>query len=455
MEKTAAVILAAGQGTRMKSKLPKVLHPLGGMPLIQHILITVEELSLQQTIIVVGYGREEVMDTLGSSYTYAVQEEQLGTAHALKQALAFLQPDIENILVLCGDTPLITSSTLRKLSEEHQQQNAAATVLTAFLDDPAAYGRILRDDQGRLLKIIEAKDATVHQRQIKEINSGIYCFKRPLLEKILAKIGKNNVQKEYYLTDAVAILKEDGYNVFAFAVEDEKEILGINTLLELAEAEKILRRRINASWMEKGVILVDPDAIFIDRRAVLGRDTIIHPFCFVCGPSIIEEDCEIGPFVSLSNSKVGEGTKIRYAVIEDSLIGKECKIGPFAYLRPQTRLDKGVKVGDFVEIKNTIVGEGSKVPHLTYLGDATIGKKVNVGAGTITCNYDGKDKWPTVVEDGAFIGSNANLVAPVVVGKKAFVAAGSTITKNVPPRALAIERSSQKNIENYTKEKED
>jgi len=454
MEKTAAVILAAGQGTRMQSKLPKVLHPLGGMPLIQHILITLKELEPEQIIIVVGYGHQKVMDTLGSSYIYALQEEQLGTAHALKQAQGFLKSDIENILVLCGDTPLITSATLKKLIAEHQSQNAAATVLTAYIDDPLHYGRILRDAQGRLHKIVEAKDATAQEKAVKEINTGIYCFKRRLLEQVLDKIKQNNAQKEYYLTDAVAIFKEDGYNVFALAAENEKEVLGINTRSELAQAEKTLRAQINQSWLEKGVTLIDPELTFIDRRAVLERDVIVQPFSFIYGPSVIEEDCEIGPFVSLYNTKVGQGTKIRNAVIEDSFIGRECKIGPFAYLRPQTRLDKGVKVGDFVEIKNTFVGEGSKVPHLTYLGDATIGKKVNVGAGTITCNYDGKDKWPTVVEDEAFIGSNANLVAPLVVGKKAFVAAGSTITKDVPAKALAIERSRQKNIENYTEDKE-
>lgn len=445
MQGVVAVILAAGEGKRMRSDLPKVLHRVAGKTLVGHVISAVEEAGIEEIILVVGHGGDKVQAELGPKFKYAWQEKQLGTGHALAQARDLAQ-GAETIVVLCGDTPLLRPQTLAHLVAEHRKQKAAATLLVAEVQDPTGYGRVVRDAQGRVQKIIEERDADENIRAIKEINSGTYCFDASRLWPALAEIRPENAQGEYYLTDVIALFCRQGEVVQAVLCTDPEEILGVNDRVQLACAGKILRRRINEELMLKGVTLVDPDNTYIDAGVEVGRDTIIFPFTFLEGKTSIGSGCTLGPHATIRDSRIGDDTVITYAVIQECTIGAWCQVGPFAYLRPGTVLADRVKVGDFVEIKASRIGEGSKVPHLTYLGDAMVGKEVNIGAGTITCNYDGHKKWPTIIGDGAFIGSNTNLVAPVEVGEKALIGAGSTITENVPAGALALGRARQVNL---------
>jgi len=446
----ASIVLAAGKGTRMKSKVPKVLHKVSGKALIWHVCQAASHLGVQESIIVVGHQAEDVEIAMGDKYKYALQVEQLGTGHAVMQAEPYLDKEIETIIILCGDTPLLTGLTLQKLLKHHQETKASATVLSAVLTDPSNYGRIVRNADGQVKMIVEEKDALSQERAIKEINSGTYCFNREALFNALKEITPENKQGEYYLTDVIGILVENNQRVEAIAVEDPIEISGINTRIHLAEAEKVFQKRVNEKWMLEGVSIVDPNVTYIETSVEIGMDTIILPFSQLKGDTIVGEDCVIGPQTTLENTHVGNLTHINTTISTDAKIGSNCTIGPFSYLRPGTQLADNVKIGDFVEIKKSIVGENSKIPHLSYIGDCTIGESVNVGAGTITCNYDGKNKWQTVLEDGAFIGSNTNLVAPVVIGKNVTIGAGSTITQDVPAEALAIAREKQKNILNWT-----
>lgn len=443
----ASIILAAGKGTRMKSKKPKVLHQIAGKPLLWHVCKAASDVGVDETVIVVGYKGDEVKEALGDSYKYALQAEQLGTGHAVMEAEEYISDDIDTVLVLSGDAPLLTEASLKKLVQHHKIKGLAATVLSAIVPDATNYGRIVRDN-GLVKKIVEEKDASPEERSINEINSGIYCFNKQLLFKALKKIKPENKQGEYYLTDVIEILVKDNHLVDATAVEGFVEILGINDRVQLSEAEQVLRTRINTKVMENGVTLIDPDATYIEASVQVGLDTIIYPFSYLRGDTVIGEDCIIGPGTILENTIIGSGTEIKETTAVDAQIGENCKIGPFSYLRPGTELGANVRIGDFVEIKNTQVGHNSKIPHLSYIGDSAIGEGVNVGAGTITCNYDGKNKWQTTIEDKAFIGSNTNLVAPVIVGKNAMIGAGSTITKDIPANALAIARGKQKNILN-------
>ena len=441
MHNLVAVIMAAGKGTRMKSKLPKVMHSLAGKALIEHVLDTVTQVGIERPLVIVGHGREEIGTRISERAELVVQTEQLGTGHAVMQALPYLN-GAQTVLVLSGDQPLLKTETLKSLIELHEAQGVSATVLTAYMDQPFGYGRVIKDGEF-IIKIAEEKDATFEQRQINEINTGTYCFKVSALKEALGKITTQNAQGEYYLTEVFDVLLKLGEKVLAYRTLDSNEALGINSRTQLAEAEGILRERILEHWMSEGVTIVDPSSTFIDVAVELAQDVTILPFTRLMGKTRIDEDAVIGPQTSLENCEVGCGSEVTYTVGKDAVIGERCHIGPFAYLRPGSKLEAEVKVGDFVEIKNSYVEMGAKIPHLSYIGDTHVGKSVNIGAGTITCNYDGVNKHPTKIGDYAFIGSNTNLVAPVEVGEHAVTGAGSTITKNVPAKALAVERSPQ------------
>ncbi|MDQ0257859.1 bifunctional UDP-N-acetylglucosamine pyrophosphorylase/glucosamine-1-phosphate N-acetyltransferase [Evansella vedderi] len=448
-----AVILAAGKGTRMKSDLYKVLHPVGGKPMVQHIVDQVKGCKVKKVITVVGHGAEKVKDQLGAEVSYVLQEEQLGTGHAVMQAESLLSGEKGTTVVLCGDTPLLTQQTIDALIEEHETQKAKATILTAVADDPTGYGRIIRDNDGTVRKIVEHKDATNEELTVKEINTGTYCFDNEALFKALKKVGNDNVQGEYYLPDVVEILQEQGEVIAAYGTDDFNETIGVNDRVALSRAEILMKNRINKQMMINGVTLIDPNNTYISSDAKIGRDTVVYPGSIIQGNTEIGEGCIIGPYTEIINSKIGNETTIKQSVVHDSEIGNIVSIGPFSHLRPQTRLGNHVRVGNFVELKKMSMGDGSKASHLSYLGDAEIGTNVNVGCGSITVNYDGKNKYLTKVEDGAFIGCNSNLIAPVTIGREAYVAAGSTITEDVPGESLAIARQRQTNKEGYVKKK--
>lgn len=451
MSNLVAVIMAAGKGTRMKSKLPKVMHSLAGKTLIEHVLDMVGQAGVDRPIVVVGHGREDVEARIINRARIVVQSEQLGTGHAVMQAMPYLEGE-QTVLVLSGDQPLLKSETLNALVELHHAQRASATVLTAYMEQPFGYGRIIKEGEN-LLKIVEEKDATPDERKIKEINTGTYCFKGSALRDALLKITTQNAQGEYYLTEVFDVLLKHEEKIITYCTVNSQEALGINSRGQLAEAEGIVRKSILEHWMAEGVTIMDPSSTFIDAEVELAQDVTILPFTRLLGKTRIEEDAVIGPQTNLENCTVGRGSEVTYTVAREAEIGESCHIGPFSYLRPGTKLEARVKVGDFVEIKNSWIEVGAKVPHLSYIGDTHVGKSANIGAGTITCNYDGVNKHPTRIGDHAFIGSNTNLVAPLEVGDYAVTGAGSTITKNVPAKALAVERSQQVVKEQWHREK--
>ncbi|MDR3289008.1 MAG: bifunctional UDP-N-acetylglucosamine diphosphorylase/glucosamine-1-phosphate N-acetyltransferase GlmU [Peptococcaceae bacterium] len=438
MSNVAAVIMAAGKGTRMKSKLPKVMHRLAGEPLIGHVLALTERMGIVNPLLVLGHGRSLIEEYIREKASVVLQLEQLGTGHAVMQALPLLQ-EAEDVLILSGDQPLLRPETVQSLLTLHKERDAVATVLTAELPEPYGYGRVIRNGS-QLLKIVEEKDATAEERLIREVNTGTYCFKVNALRAALQRLTPQNAQGEYYLTGVFDFFLAAGSPVFTYCTPDRHEALGINSRVQLAEAEQICRQRLLRYWMDEGVTIEDPATVYIEAGVKLGSDVVLKPFVHLRGKTVIAGDSALGPQVDLESCVCDTGTEIRYTVAKEAVIGKNCVIGPFAYLRPGTKLDDGVKVGDFVEIKNSRVGSASKIPHLSYIGDADIGSQVNIGAGTITCNYDGVNKYLTQIGDGVFIGSNSNLVAPVEIGENAFVGAGSTITKKVPAGALAVER---------------
>lgn len=449
MTKRYAVILAAGQGTRMKSKLYKVLHPVAGKPMVQHVIDHLHAVQLDKLITVVGFGAERVKEEVGMQTEYVVQEEQLGTAHAVLQAEKLLADKEGTTIVACGDTPLISGETFLRLVEHHETTGASATVLTANTPDPAGYGRVIRNADNEVERIVEHKDASTEELLVNEINTGTYCFNNRDLFEALQKVSNDNAQGEYYLPDVIEIMKNEKKLVTAFLTADFEETLGINDRVALAEAERIMKKRINEKHMHNGVTIIDPEQTYISADAVIGQDVTIYPGTIIKGKTIIEKDAVIGPNSELKDAEIGENTVVKQSVVHDSKIGKDAQVGPFAHVRPDSTVGDHTKVGNFVELKKASLGDESKVSHLSYIGDANVGKNVNIGCGTITVNYDGKKKHLTTIGDNAFIGCNSNLIAPVTIGDGAYVAAGSTINKDVPDNALSIARARQTNKEGY------
>ncbi|MDI3534006.1 MAG: bifunctional UDP-N-acetylglucosamine pyrophosphorylase / glucosamine-phosphate N-acetyltransferase [Thermosediminibacterales bacterium] len=456
MKYGAAVVLAAGKGTRMKSRKPKVLHKVAGRPMVEYVIKAVKAAGFSKCLVVVGYRASEVKQELGNDVEYVLQKQQLGTAHAVKQTYEALNSDILknedfNIMVLNGDTPFITAETLKKVNDFRIENGFTCVVVTAEMDNPTGYGRIIRSEGKELKAIVEEKDASMEEKKIKEINSGIYSFNARLLFSALEEINNDNSQREFYLTDVIKVFRDRGLAVGAYKIKNPFEIIGINNRLHLAEAEKNMRKIILNKLMLSGVTILDPESTYIDEGVEIGRDSIIYPSTFIEGDTKIGENCVIGPHTRIYNSIIENSVEIRESVILESSIGSETKVGPYAHIRPGTEIAQGVKIGDFVELKKSRIGNGSKIPHLAYVGDAHIGQKVNVGAGVIVVNYDGEKKHLTQIEDGAFVGCNTNLIAPVKVGKGAYVAAGSNITDEVPPDSLAIARCRQINKKDWKK----
>lgn len=451
MDKRFAVVLAAGQGTRMKTKLYKILHPVCGKPMVEHVVDEALKLSLSKLVTIVGHGAEEVKKQLGDKSEYALQAKQLGTAHAVKQAQPFLADEKGVTIVICGDTPLLTAETMEQMLKEHTQREAKATILTAVAEDPTGYGRIIRSENGAVQKIVEHKDASEEERLVTEINTGTYCFDNEALFRAIDQVSNDNAQGEYYLPDVIEILKNEGETVAAYQTGNFQETLGVNDRVALSQAEQFMKERINKRHMQNGVTLIDPMNTYISPDAVIGSDTVIYPGTVIKGEVQIGEDTIIGPHTEIMNSAIGSRTVIKQSVVNHSKVGNDVNIGPFAHIRPDSVIGNEVKIGNFVEIKKTQFGDRSKASHLSYVGDAEVGTDVNLGCGSITVNYDGKNKYLTKIEDGAFIGCNSNLVAPVTVGEGAYVAAGSTVTEDVPGKALAIARARQVNKDDYVK----
>lgn len=451
MSNRYAVILAAGKGTRMQSKLYKVLHKVCDRTMVELVLDSVENLNMQEVVTVVGCGAEKVKEAIGDRSKFVLQEEQLGTAHAVKMAKPILLNKEGTTIVMYGDTPLIKAETVDSMLSHHENTNAKATVLTAYADDPYAYGRIIRDEHNKLLKIVEEKDATEEEKAIKEINSGIYCFDNELLFDMLEKVKNDNAQGEYYLPDLLYMIREAGHIIETYLCNDFDETFGVNDRVALAYAENVMRSRINTKHMLQGVTLVDPNSTYIAPNAIIGKDTTIYPNVTIKSNTIIGEDCQIKPNSYIENSKIGNGVKILASTIIDSAVGDNSSVGPYSHLRNNSALGSEVRIGNFVELKNATYGDGSKTAHLSYIGDASIGSNTNIGCGTITVNYDGKNKYRTTIGNDTFIGCNSNLIAPLEIGNGVVVAAGTTVTENVQDDSLAIARVKQENKEGYAK----
>ncbi len=452
MEKIFSVVLAAGEGKRMKSSKSKLLHKICGRTIVEWVLDAVAGAGIDESIIVVGHKSEQVKECLGNKQ-YAIQEKQLGTGHAVMQSEEFLKGKKGIVVVLCGDTPLITSETLKNAIEAHKADNNNVTIITSMVDNPFGYGRVLRNSQGTVEKIVEQADATDKEKSCKEINSGMYCFNLEDLFRALNSINNNNKQGEYYLTDTIEVLINEGKRVGAFKMSDSTEILGINDRIQLAQATEVIRNRIIKEHMLNGVSFIMPNTNCLDYNVRIGKDTVVYSGTIIEGETSIGENCIIGPNTRVVSSIVDDDVEINNSVVLKSSISSGTKVGPFAYLRPNSKIGKKVKVGDFVEVKNSSIGDNTKISHLTYVGDAEVGKNVNLGCGVVTVNYDGKNKSKTIIGDNAFIGCNVNLIAPVEVKNNAYVAAGSTITDQVPEDGLAIARSRQLIKENWVKKR--
>ena len=447
------IILAAGLGTRMKSKTLKILHRAAGRPIIDYVLDLASELSAQPPVMVIGHQREQVQQAVDSRARFAIQEEQLGTGHAVLQAAPHVDA-AKRVLILSGDVPLTRRETLQRLLDEHAQSGNALTLLTMKPPDPGMYGRIVRDDSGSVQRIVEANDASEDEKRIDEVNAGIYVFDGAHLFDNLRNLSTNNAQGEYYLTDLLHTLRERGHRVGAVIADDPIEALGVNSRADLAQVDSEIQRRVVEKLMREGVTFRNPSTVVIDSTVTIGADTVIYPFVTIEGTTRIGRDCVIEPGVHLMNVQIADNVHVKTGTVaEDAIIEEEASVGPYAHLRPGSKLGRKVKVGNFVETKKAVFGEGAKASHLSYIGDAEVGAGVNIGAGTITCNYDGVRKNKTILEDGVFIGSDTQLVAPVRVGRGAYVGAGSTITKDVPPGALALSRTPQKTIEGWAERK--
>lgn len=451
---TAAIVLAAGAGTRMKSKKPKVVHEVLGKPLVRWVVDAAREAGVDEVVTVVGHGREQVVPLVEADTAVAVQTEQRGTADAVlacKDALAGFEG---SLVVLSGDCPLITADTISALVKTREEGDAAAVVLTMQPENPFGYGRIIRDEDGQVLRIVEQKDASPEEAAVRECNSGFYCFDAKALFEALSEVGSDNAQGEFYLTDVLAICRAKGRSVLGLLAADDGECLGVNSRLQLAEATKIMQRRINERHMAAGVTMMDPDSVWIGPDVKIASDVEILPGVMLMGKTSIGEDSLIGPSTRLTDTRVGARCVVDETVAVEAVIDDEATCGPRAYLRPAAHLCEGAKAGTHVEIKKSTVGKGSKVPHLSYIGDCTIGEGVNIGAGSITCNYDGKNKHKTFIGDGAFVGSDTMMVAPVNIGAGAVVGAGSCITRDVSAGALGLGRARQTEIEGWAAKRE-
>lgn len=451
MDNLKVVILAAGQGTRMKSDVPKVLHRVLDKTMVGYVIEASRDAGADDICVVVGHQSAMVKNTIKDLYddiNFAVQKEQLGTGHAVMQAGDFIKDG--NILVLCGDTPLITADTIKKLCDVHEQNNNSVTVVSMVVDNPTGYGRIIRDNDS-FSKIVEQKDANADELKVNEVNSGVYIFKADALNKAFESLSNDNSQGEYYLTDTLEIIKNSGENVGIMVAEDADEFMGVNSKLNLADAIKAMKRRINTYHMLNGVTITDPDNTYIGKDVKIAHDTIIYPGCMFEGKTVVGKSCIIGPNSRLVSAVVDDCVTIQSSVLMDCKVKSFTTVGPFAYIRPNSVIGEHVRIGDFVEIKNSNIDDGTKVSHLTYVGDSDVGKCVNFGCGTVTVNYDGKVKNRCKIGDSVFIGCNTNLIAPVEIADRAYTAAGSTITKNVPEDSLAIARTRQENKDGWRK----
>ncbi len=443
MTKFSLVVLAAGEGKRMKSDKSKVVFPVCGKEMVNRVIDEAVKAGCEKACVVVGHKAEMVMEAVGENRaTFVTQAQQLGTGHAVMQAKNFIG-ECENVMILAGDTPLITAETLKKAMDTHENNQNFCTVLTACIENPFGYGRIVRDDCGNVLKIVEQKDATDEEKAINEINSGMYCFNSKALLESLDKLTNKNAQGEYYLTDTLSIMKAENLKVGACVVDDALEVSGVNDRVQLSEAEKVMRKRINTYHALNGVTVIDLENTYIEDDVTIGRDTVIYPGTTLEKGSVIGANVILGQNCRIVNSEVGDGCDVYYSTIIDSKVGEGTHVGPYAYLRPNSIVGKGCKVGDFVELKNATLGDGTKASHLTYIGDAIVGSNVNFGCGTVIVNYDGKSKYKTTIGNNVFVGCNSNLVSPVNVNDNAYIAAGSTITDEVPEGTLAIARSRQ------------
>jgi bifunctional UDP-N-acetylglucosamine pyrophosphorylase/glucosamine-1-phosphate N-acetyltransferase len=435
--KIDTVILAAGMGTRMKSSKPKVLHELLGKPMVEYILEAVSDISQEPPVVVVGSGAEQVKEVLGDQARYVMQEPQLGTAHAVKCAREILQGKSDLIVVANSDFPLITKETYQALVNTHLQGTSPLTVCTVITDDPREFGRIVRDPSGRVSGIVEDKAATEEQKKIRELNSNPYCFDAEWLWQSLEKIHPSAVG-EYYLTDLVKIAYEEGFSIGAYEIQDRDESIGINNRVHLAEAAKALQKRINTKWMLEGVSFIDPDKVYIEPSVTIGKDTVLYPEVYLRGETVIGEGCEMGPSVVIHDTSIGDRCRVIYAVLERAKLENDVDMGPFGHLRKGAHLDNHVHMGNFGEIKNSHLGPGTKMGHFSYIGDAEIGENVNIGAGTVTCNFDGKRKFKTEIGDNAFIGSDTMLVAPVKIGRGAKTGAGAVVREDVADDTVVV-----------------
>lgn len=447
--KIYAIVLAAGKGTRMKSQKPKVVHEVLYKPMINHVVDELKNMGIDETIVVVGHEAAQV-EAIVDDVTFVYQTEQLGTGHAVLQAKEALKGKEGITLVLCGDAPLIRKETLQEMIDFHKNNHNQATVMSADCDTSTHYGRVVKEN-GQVKGIVEFKDLLDSQRDITEMNTGEYCFDNQALFDALEEVSNENAQNEYYLTDVISIMDKKGLKVDAYKIDDFNEVGGINDRVALAEATQILRDRINKEHLLNGVTVVDPTNTYIGRDVVIGEDTIIEPGCILKGKTVIGNNCHIGPYCEFTNVTIKDNVEIKFSVISDSIIENGVDIGPYARLRTNCHILENVHMGNFVEMKKAVFGKGSKAAHLTYIGDAEVGSDVNIGCGTITVNYDGKNKSLTKIEDKAFIGCNSNLVAPVTVKENAFIAAGSTITDDVEKDAMGIARARQVNKEGYSK----